>query len=108
MNHLSAVTCLVIVAEFVLQQRLVDDLNEAGARGWTLTAAQGQGPRGRRISEIEGGNVRIEVLGSTEVIDRIWTILEDRYFPNYAVAAWSYDVNVARHDRYVDDSSTEA
>jgi hypothetical protein len=108
MNRLSAVKCLVIIAEFVLQQRLLEDLSEAGARGWTLTAAQGQGPRGRRISEIEGGNVRIEVLGSSEVIDRIWVILEERYFPNYAVAAWSHDVNVARRDRYVDDSNSEA
>lgn len=107
MNHLSPARCLVIVAEFVLQQRLIDDLSRAGARGWTLTSAQGEGPRGRRISEIEGGNVRVEVLGSPDVIDRIWVVLEEQYFPNYAVAAWSFDVNVARPDRYVDDPHPE-
>jgi len=99
----SKVICLVIVTEFILQQRIVDTLRKAGAHGWTLTRAQGEGPRERRISELEGGNIRIEVLASQEVIDRIWVALEAEYFPNYAVAAWSYEVNVARLERYVGD-----
>lgn len=107
MRSLSAVTCLTIVAEQILEQRLLVDVQNAGARGWTLTQAQGQGPRGRRISEIEGGNIRVEVLGSPDVIDRIWQRLEEDYFPNYAITAWSQEVAVARRSRYSGDAEQE-
>ena len=96
----STVTCLVIVAESIVEQRLLVDLTECGARGWTLTAAQGHGPRNRRVSEVEGGNIRVEVLADDDVIGRIWQRLETKYFPNYALAAWSYPVTVARQERY--------
>lgn len=97
----TTVTCVVIVAESVVEQRLLADLTDAGARGWTLTAAQGHGPRNRRVSEIEGGNIRVEVLVSEEVAATIWELLEAKYFPNYAVAAWAYPVSVARPERYL-------
>lgn len=97
----TTVTCVVIVAESVVEQRLLADLADAGARGWTLTAAQGHGPRNRRVSEIEGGNIRVEVLVSEEVAATIWELLEAKYFPNYAVAAWAYPVSVARPERYL-------
>jgi hypothetical protein len=100
MTQLFPVTCVTIIAESILERRLIDDLNDAGALGWTMSPAQGHGPRGRRVSEIEGGNIRIEVLASEEVVDRIWTLLEEQYFPDYAMAAWTQTVNVARPQRY--------
>lgn len=101
MTELSRVICLTIVAESILEQRLTQEISDAGAKGWTLSPAQGHGPRNRRVSEIEGGNVRIDVLVSDAVAQRIWAILEERYFPDYAIAAWSSEVHVARPDRYI-------
>ena len=95
-----AVVCFVVVAESVLESRLLAGLGACGARGWTVTAARGQGPRNRRVSEVEGGNVRIETLVSSGVALRIWSMLSQEYFPNYAVAAWTVDVAVARPERY--------
>ena len=43
MSELSEVTCVVIVAEAIVEPRLLDDLVACGVRGWTLTPAQGQG-----------------------------------------------------------------
>lgn len=96
----TTVTCLTIVAEAVLEQRLVDDLRQAGASGWTLTPARGAGPRNRRVSEAGGGNVRVEVLASTEVSGRIWAVLRERYFPRYAVVAWASEVTVERGELF--------
>ncbi len=92
---------LTIVTESILKERLVNDLKNAGATGWTLSAAQGEGPRNRRVSEVEGGNIRIEILADSETINRIWTVLKDSYFSNYAVAAWQSTVQVSRADRYI-------
>ncbi len=94
------VLCVTIVAESIVESRLIEAIRAAGARGWTLTPARGEGPRDRRVSDIEGGNVRIETLVSEDVAERIWDVLASDYFPNYAIAAWTYPVQVARMDRY--------
>lgn len=88
--------CLTIVAEMVLEARLLDDLERAGARGWTVTPTRGAGPRHRRISEIEGGNIRVDVIATPDVVERVWRLLEADYFPRYAVIAWETEVRVAR------------
>lgn len=94
------ITCMVIVAESLLEQNLLRDLATCGALGWTVTASRGHGPRNRRVSELEGGNIRIETLVSAEVAERIWDLLEGHYFADYAIAAWQHDVRVARTERY--------
>lgn len=100
MNEHGSVTCLTIVAESVLEDRLLGVIEGCGARGWTVSMAQGHGPSHHGVSGIEGGNVRVETLVSDEVAHRIWEALERDFFPNYAVSAWAYDVRVARVARY--------
>ena len=52
------------------------------------------------MSELEGGNIRVETLVSPAVATLIWDVLEARYFASYAIAAWQYEVVVARTERY--------
>ena len=56
------VVCLTIVAEAVVEARLLRDLETAGVRGWTLTSGRGRGASQIDASEWEGPNVRIETL----------------------------------------------
>jgi nitrogen regulatory protein P-II 2 len=104
MTGLGKVVCVVIVAESILEARLVRDLESCGAVGWTVGATWGHGPRDRKVSDLEGGSIRIETLVSQDVAQRIWAVLADDYFADYALTAWSYDVNVARLDRYAPGS----
>ena len=99
-NGFGSVTCLTIVAESVLEERLLAVVEECGARGWTVSMAQGHGPSHHGVSGIEGGNVRVETLVTEEVAARIWSALEADFVPHYAVSAWAYDVRVARMARY--------
>ena len=101
-----SVVCVTIVAEAILESRLVDDLRNAGALGWTITLAHGEGPRGRRVSDLEGGNIRVETLVSEEVAEAIWSRLASHYFLNYAITAWTNEVQVARPDRYRGSGAT--
>lgn len=96
---------LTIVTESILKERLINDLKIAGVTGWTMTAAQGEGPRNRRVSEVEGGNIRVEILADPLTVERVWTMLKDSYFSNYAVAAWQSKVQVSRADRYLGNES---
>lgn len=100
MSSEGSVVCVTIVAESIVESRLLDDLAVSGARGWTVTPSRGMGPRHTGLSELEGGSVRIEVLASSSVAARIWTVLREHYFDNYSIAAWEYPVTVARIDRY--------
>jgi nitrogen regulatory protein PII len=91
---------VTIVAEALLESRLLGDVRDCGARGFTLTEVRGEGSRGVRASEWEGRNVRIETLVAPDVADRILAHVAEVYFPRFAVVAWVEDVEVVRGDKY--------
>jgi len=100
MGERRTLQCVVIVTESVLEARLLRDLERCGARGWTIVAARGQGPAHQRLSDVEGGHIRIETLVSDAVAERIWEMLDSEYFRDYAITTWCYPVDVQRVDRY--------
>ncbi|MGF1645559.1 MAG: P-II family nitrogen regulator [Kineosporiaceae bacterium] len=93
-------TCLTIVAEAVVEQRLLHDLQASGARGWTITPGTGRGSALVGPSEWAGPNVRVETLVSRRVADRILEVLDRDYFPYYSVVAWVSEVRVVRPERF--------
>lgn len=97
-SHLKKVT---IIAEAVLEDRLLREVRELGSRGYTLAEVRGEGSRGVRASEWEGKNIQIEVLVSAEVADGLLTHLAANYFEHYAVVAYVVDVEVVRGERYI-------
>ncbi len=92
---------VTVVAEAVLEHRLVRDVATCGAHGWTVCDARGRGSRGVRADEFEGSNVRLETLVAPEVADRFLDVLARDYFPSYAVVAWTTPAHVVRPGKYV-------
>ncbi len=92
---------VTIIAEAVLEERLVREVRTLGAKGYTLTAARGEGSRGVRASEWAGQNIKLETLVSAAVADRLLTHLAQHYFEHYAVVAYVENVEVVRGDKYV-------
>lgn len=92
---------VTVIAEALLEERILRELHKLGARGHTVIEARGEGSRGVRASEWEGKNVQIDVLVAPEVADRILEHLAAEYFPVYAVVAYVVEVEVVRGDRYV-------
>lgn len=92
--------CVTVVAEAVLEQRLLRDVQATGARGWTVSEARGQGTRSVRASEWEGANVRLETLVTPDVAQRLLAVLARDYFPHFAVVAWTSEVHVIRGEKY--------
>lgn len=93
-------TLVTVVAEAVVEHRLVRDVAACGSRGWTVCDARGQGSRGVRADEFEGANIRLETLVSPEVADRLLEVLARDYFPRYAVVAWTTPAQVVRGRKY--------
>jgi hypothetical protein len=93
---------ITIVAEALLEDRLLQEIQQLGAHGYTVTRASGRGTRGVWASDWEGANVRIEALVGSDVADRILTHLVESYFDLYAVVAYVQTVEVVRGDKYGD------
>lgn len=93
-------TLITIVAEAALEARLLEDLQRAGIRGYTVTSAHGAGVRGGREGDLEGGNVRIECVAQDDVAQAIMGLLRENYFTHYACVAWLHSVRVVRGENY--------
>lgn len=91
---------LTVVCEAGLESRMIKDLLSLGAKGYTVTDAHGTGPRNQRTGDLEGGNIRVEVVTDEVTLEKIIERLQADYFPNYAVSVWVADVQVLRQERY--------
>jgi Nitrogen regulatory protein P-II len=91
---------VTIVAEAVLEDSLIGLVKEVGATGYTLSSARGEGSRGRRLGEIPGDNVRLEVLVGAAVAEALLELLAARFFADYAAVAWITEVHVRRGEKY--------
>ena len=91
---------LTVVCEGALESRLIKELLGLGAKGYTVTDAHGTGPRNQRNADLEGGNIRLEVVTDESTLSKIIERLQTDYFPNYAVSVWIAEVEVLRQDRY--------
>jgi nitrogen regulatory protein P-II 2 len=101
--HTVPLKLVTIIAEGLLRDRLVHELLELGATGYTLSEVKGEGSRGVRASDFAGRNVRIESIVPPGLADRILDHLAEHYFAHYAVVVYTMDVDVVRGDKYVGD-----
>ena len=92
---------VTIIAEALLEDRLIRDITGLGAKGFTITEARGRGSRGVRASEWEGKNLKLESIVSSEVAVQILERLKAKYFEHYAVIAYLENVEVVRGEKYV-------
>jgi nitrogen regulatory protein P-II 2 len=91
---------ITIVAEPVLQDRLIQEIKRLGATGYTLSDASGEGTRGVHMSEWMGRNIRLEIIATPQVAERILEHLAHDYFRDFAVIAYVLDVDVVRGEKY--------
>jgi nitrogen regulatory protein P-II 2 len=92
---------VTIIAESILEDRLVRDLKQLGARGYTVGEVRGEGTRGVRGIDMEGQNIRIETLVGAETAQRILTHIAQQYFADYALIVYSVDAEVLRSSKYL-------
>ncbi|HMQ34008.1 MAG TPA: transcriptional regulator [Chloroflexaceae bacterium] len=92
---------VTIIAERILEERLLRELLQLGARGYTVGEARGEGTRGIQAIDWEGQNVRIETLVGAEVAERILAHVAAHYFADYAVIVYTVDAEVLRSEKYL-------
>ena len=92
---------LTIVTESALEDTLVRDIENLGARGYTITDARGKGSRGMRDATwAPHANIRLEVLCDADTAHAICTALRERYYDNYSMVMYVGDVDVLRPEKF--------
>lgn len=96
-----ALPLLTIIGEAVLRDRLIEEITRAGAKGYTLSAAEGEGPRHIRSGNMPGENIRIETITTPQIADELLSRLAADYFPHFAIIAFVSQVRIIRGNHYV-------
>ena len=92
---------LTIITESVLESELCRLLESLDASGYTVTNARGSGSRGvRSASWSESSNVRIEVVCSEELADKVAKTVSEKYYDDYAMIIFESDVRVLRSKKF--------
>lgn len=92
---------VTIIAESVLEEQLINELKNLGAKGYTVVASHGEGSRGMRAGELPGQNIRIETLVGIEVAEKIMNHVSTNYFKHYAIVCYLTDAAVLRGEKYI-------
>jgi hypothetical protein len=90
---------VTVIAEPVLQERLLSDLRGWGVEGLTLGRAEGD-PFGSRVGDVEGAFLRVECVVGPQVAERVLAGLAERYFGRFKVVAYDHAVRVVRGTKY--------
>lgn len=99
--ELTARKLLTIVTETAIEDMLVRDIENLGARGYTITDARGKGSRGMRDATwAPHANIRLEVLCDADTADAICTALREHYYDNYSMVMYVGDVDVLRPGKF--------
>jgi hypothetical protein len=94
-------TLLTVICEAALEKKLLADLEQLGAPGWTLSDARGRGARGVRSAGWDTeGNIRVEIICTQDIAERIATHLQDQYYANVAMVCYLAQVEVMRPEKF--------
>lgn len=91
---------VTIIAERILRAGIVEEVRSLGARGFTISDVGGEGSRGVHASEWEGANIKVEMVVTEEVADRIVEHIAAAYFTHHAVIVYVHDISVVRGTKY--------
>ena len=92
---------LTIVTESSLESQLSRELEGLGVQGYTITDARGKGESGSRNAGWDAdSNIRVEVICSESMSETIAELLEEKYYPNFAMVMYSHGVFVLRPEKF--------
>ena len=91
---------ITIIGDETVKYRILKEVQEMGATGYTECMVHGTGARGIRPRHAEPANAKIEVIVTPEVAEQIFQYIADHYFENYAMIAFLDDVEVLRGEKF--------
>ncbi|MFH1462050.1 MAG: transcriptional regulator [bacterium] len=88
---------LTIITESDLEEHLIKDINNLGAKGYTITSVQGKGEKGIRNDLWSAtSNIKLEVVCDAKICLEIIDFLNKNYIKNYAMLIFTIDIEVIK------------
>lgn len=92
---------ITVVTEAVLESEIEKLLNEAGAKGYTISDVRGKGQQGFRSGDWkESANIQIQIICKPELGEKIVNNLREQFFENYNIIIYLSDVQVLRSEKF--------
>lgn len=92
---------LVIIAEAALERRLVADVRQAGAHGYTVHDVRGGSAHSTRDGSWEADRtIEMKVICEPPVADAIAAHVLESYAPHYGLTLFFADVSVLRPEKF--------
>jgi nitrogen regulatory protein PII len=95
---------VVIVTESIIKDKVLEHIVSMGAKGYTIDTVCGKGERGVRYDDTLLGeylrNIKIEVLTTEEIAEKIMLSVVERFLKNYAGIVYMHDVRVVRPEKF--------
>lgn len=91
---------VTIIGDDDVAYRILQEVEELGATGYTNYVVHGKGRRGVRPRHGEPPNAKIEIIATPEVAHRILEFVAQHYFKDYAMIAFLDDVEVIRGEKF--------
>lgn len=92
---------LTIITESILEQMILDDLEQLGAKGYTIIPARGKGARGIRNADWDQSqNIVVELICNSTVANSIIEHFTKHYYANYAMVIYLSDITVIRPEKF--------
>jgi len=98
--NLSPLKLVTIIADDVLEKRIIQDMKSLGIKGYTFGRVSGEGLGGSKDNDWEGRNVRFETVCPEEMADQLMELLAGNYFDRYGVIAYVTAVDVFRRSKF--------
>jgi nitrogen regulatory protein PII len=96
---------VVIITESILKDKILDHITSMGAKGYTIDTVCGKGERGIRGDDMPPlgdflRNIKVEVLTTEEIAEKIAISVIEKFFKNYAGIVYMHDVSVIRPEKF--------
>jgi nitrogen regulatory protein PII len=92
---------VTIITELSLEKTLIQELEDCGATGYTITNAQGKGDKGAREADWDANsNIRVEVICNAKVAEKINNRIIEKYYENFAMVSFSQDITILRPNKF--------
>lgn len=98
--NLQEMELLTILCEPGLEERVIDVLRRAGAKGFSVSRSEGDPVSGFQMDVVEGANARIECVVRAETAARILDEVATRFMAHRSLVVWQSTVRVLRPDRF--------
>jgi len=94
-------TLLTVITEAVIEDALIREIEKLGAHGYTISDARGGGSHGMRDATWgDVANIRLEVIGTREMVESLLMHIKTHFYANYAMVSFLHDVEVLRPDKF--------